>query len=283
MLRYSGTTDKNPGAKLVLLILFNLIGLCLFAQTYNLSGRVTDSANNPVSKASVRVMGTSKGTTTNANGNFSIMVNQNDRLLISSVGFTDYEIPVAGNTTLNIALTSANASMNEVVVTALGIRKEKRRLTFATQEVKGEALEKAREPNVASNLTGKVAGLTVRNKSTLFENPEILLRGGSTLLVVDGVPSRGDLWNLNADDIESINVLKGTAATALYGSLGINGAIMITTKKGKAGANGVEVTFNSTNQFQAGFLRIPDVQTEYGMGWNGQYAFKDGRGGGLYD
>jgi TonB-linked SusC/RagA family outer membrane protein len=246
-------------------------------------GRVTDNRAQPVAGATVTVKGATGGVTTGADGSFTIEAEVGQILLVSHVGFNSRELAIEANTFLEIALAPVEEQMGEVVVTALGIRKEKRKLTFAAQEVKGAALEKAREPNIASSLTGRVAGLSIRNKSTLFENPEILLRGGSTLLVIDGVPSRGDLWNLNADDIESINVLKGTAATALYGSLGINGAIMITTKKGKAGANGVEVTFNTTNQVQAGFLRMPETQTEYGMGWNGQYAFKDGRGGGLYD
>lgn len=284
MLRYSGTTFKNLRVKLLLLILFNSIGLCLFAQSHTLTGRVTDSTNNPVNRASVRIKGTSKGTTTNANGNFSIAVNQADRLIISSIGFDDYEIAAGGNTSLNVSLTALNSSMNEVVVTALGIKKEKRKVAFATQEVSGRDLEKARESNVVANLTGKVAGLTVFTKATLYENTQILLRGEAVrAIVIDGVLTQTDFWNLNADDIESISVLKGTAAGALYGAPGINGAIMITTKKGKAGANGVEVAFNSSTQIQAGNLTLPETQSDYGMGWSGKYAFKDGLGGGLYD
>ncbi|HUP13332.1 MAG TPA: TonB-dependent receptor plug domain-containing protein, partial [Niastella sp.] len=171
----------------------------------------------------------------------------------------------------------------EVVVTALGIRKERAKLSYATQEVKGTALEKAAESNIANNLIGKVAGLNILSKSNLFENPEILLRGKETLVVVDGVPTNKDnfdFWSLNPNDIENVNVLKGTAAAALYGSLGINGAIMITTKKGKAGAKGVEVSYNTTTQFQAGFLRVPETQDQYGMGWSGYYAFVNGKGGG---
>lgn len=170
--------------------------------------------------------------------------------------------------------------MQEVVVTALGVRKERAKVAYAVQEVKGEVLQKAPESNVAGNLVGKVAGLSVYSKSTLFETPEVYLRGGTTLVVIDGVPTQTDFWNINPNDIESINVLKGTAAASLYGSLGINGAIMITTKKGKGGSNGVEVSYNTTTQFQAGFLRVPDTQKQYGMGWNGYYAFINGKGGG---
>ncbi|HSK14074.1 MAG TPA: TonB-dependent receptor plug domain-containing protein, partial [Phnomibacter sp.] len=153
-------------------------------------------------------------------------------------------------------------------------------LGFATQEVKGAALEKAREPNLMSSLNGRVAGLQIFNKSTLFETPSISLRGATPLVVIDGVPTRTDFWNLNPDDIENISVLKSNAAALLYGSLGVNGAIQITTKKGKPGAKGVEVSINNSTQVQAGFLNLPETQTDYGMGWAGYYAFIDGRGGG---
>lgn len=111
----------------------------------------------------------------------------------------------------------------------------------------------------------------------------ISLRGRTPLIVIDGVPTNGNSWNLNPDDVESINVLKSNAAALLYGSLGNNGALEITTRKGKAGENGVEVAINQTLQFQAGFIKIPETQSEYGMGWEGKYAYVDGKGGGLYD
>jgi TonB-linked SusC/RagA family outer membrane protein len=248
-------------------------------------GRVTDPAGMPLSGVTIHLKGkNTTGTTTNDQGDFTISVEKGDVLQISYVGFTTQEIVADNASTMNISLLPTDKALDEVVVTtALGIKKEKIRTTYAMQEVKGTNLEKAREANVISNLTGKVAGLTVKNKSTLRENPEFTLRGDSTLVVIDGIPASTDFWNLNSDDIDNINVLKGTAAAALYGSLGINGAIMITTKKGKSGKNGVEVSFNSSNQFQVGYLKLPEAQTEYGMGWNGQYAYKDGRGGGLYD
>lgn len=247
-------------------------------------GRVLSSDNLPIQGVSVNIKGKSGGTTTNADGAFSITVETGDQLVISSVGYEPQEITILDNTALTITLQTTQQTLDEVfVTTALGIRKEKKKTTYAMQEVKGTAIEKAREPNIISTLTGKVAGLSIQTKNTMYESPEIKLRGGKTLVVIDGVPAQTDFWNINPDDVDNINVLKGTAATALYGSLGINGAIMITTKKGKAGANGVEVTFNSSNQFQAGFLKLPEAQTTYGMGWNGQYSYKDGRGGGLYD
>lgn len=254
------------------------------APAFEINGRVTDAGGLPLSGVTISLKGKSAATSTDDKGNFTINAVKGDVLVISYVGFQTQEIAVGEENVLNITLLVSDTALDEVVVTtALGIKKEKIRTTYAMQEVKGTAMEKAREPNVISNLTGKVAGLSIQNKSTLFENPEFKLRGGNTLVVIDGVPASTDFWNINADDVDNINVLKGTAATALYGSLGINGAIMITTKKGKAGKNGVEVTFNSSNQFQAGYLTLPEAQTQYGMGWNGQYAYKDGRGGGLYD
>jgi TonB-linked SusC/RagA family outer membrane protein len=247
-------------------------------------GKVTGSDNKPVEGASITVKGSKgKGVSSNNNGEFTISVRKGDILQVTSIGFDPKEISIVNGDDLGITLNPMDKAMSEVIVTALGIKKEKRKVAYAAQEVKGAELEKAREANVLSNLTGKVAGLSIQTKSTLFENPDVSLRGGSTIVVIDGVPTTSDFWNVSPDDIDNITVLKGTSATALYGSLGINGAIMITTKKGKTGANGVEVSFNSTTQFQAGYLKIPETQTDYGMGWAGQYSFFDGRGGGLYD
>ncbi len=240
-------------------------------------GKVTNAENQPVEGASINIKGnTSKGTTTNNNGEFSIEGQPGEVLIVSSVGYEPQEIEIINSNFLYIVLQSSQKKLEEVVVTALGIKKEKEKVAYAMQEVKGAALEKAPEPNIANNLIGKVAGLNILAKTNLFENPEILLRGKETLVVVDGVPTdkdNFDFWNLNPNDIDNINVLKGTAAAALYGALGINGAIMITTKKGKAGSKGIEITYNTTTQFQAGFLRIPKTQDQYGMGWSGYFAF----------
>ncbi len=248
-----------------------------------IAGKVTDINNQPVVGATISVKGTSRGVVTDGEGNFSIEVEKGEVLQISYVGFTSQEIVAEKTTTLSLILSPTGKAMEEVVVTALGIRKEKNKISYATQEVKGAALEKAPEPNIAQNMIGKIAGLDIRAKTNLFENPEIKLRGEETLIVIDGVPTEKgnfDFWNINANDVESINVLKGTAAAALYGSLGINGAIMITTKKGKSGGKGVDVTYNTTTQFQTGYIMIPETQSEYGMGYGGYYAFIDGKSGG---
>ncbi len=245
-----------------------------------ISGKVTGTNDQPLEGASVSVKGTQRGVLTDANGDFRIVVQKGSILVISAVDYVLTELPAEKSGIVSISMQLKAGAMSEVVVTALGVRKEKAKVAYAVQEVKGEVLQKAPETNVASNLVGKVAGLSIYTKSTLFENPEVYLRGAATLVVIDGVPTETNFWNINSNDIESINVLKGTAAATLYGSLGINGAIMITTKKGKGGANGVEISYNTTTQFQAGFLRVPKTQKQYGMGWNGYYAFVDGKGGG---
>ena len=246
-------------------------------------GVVKDSAGSPLVGATITEKGTKNSVAAGPNGNFSISVKEGAVLVVSFVGFEVLETAATTGGDMTITLVRQDLASTEVVVTALGIRKEKKKISYATQEVKGAALEKVPEANIANNLIGKVAGLNILAKTNLFETPEIYLRGKETLVVIDGVPtdkSSFDFWSLNPNDIENINVLKGTAAAALYGALGINGAIMITTKKGKSGANGIEVTYNGTAQFQVGYLRVPDTQDQYGMGWSGYFAFVNGKGGG---
>ena len=278
----------SPGNQIVRMMLlaipvFLLLSFQVAAQNVVIKGRVLNADNQPLSGVSVSIKGTTQGVITNSNGDFSINARRGDVITFSSVNLGSQEIVADQDVTLNIVLTPVEKLLEEVVLTALGVRKEKAKVAYAMQEVKGEALQKAPESNIASNLVGKIAGLSVYTKSSLFDNPEIYLRGEITLVVVDGIPTDKasfDFWNLNPNDVESITVLKGTSASALYGSLGINGAIMITTKKGKSGSNGSEISYNTTTQFQAGFLRIPETQKDYGMGWNGYYAFIDGKGGG---
>ena len=255
-----------------------------FGQGRTIQGTILDDKQSTLSGVNIVVKGSQTGTISDLDGKYSLKAPQDTCILVYSyIGFVTQEIKVGNKEIIDITLLEDNKILQEVVVTALGIKKEKAKLGYASQEVDGKALQKATEANVATSLTGRVAGLSIFTKSNLYENPEIYLRGKATLVVIDGVPTQTDFWNISPDDIESVNVLKGTAAAALYGSLGINGAIMITTKKGKQGTKGVEISFTSSNQFQAGFLRIPKTQTEYGMGWNGEYAFKDGKGGGLFD
>jgi len=245
--------------------------------TVQLRGIVHDHLNNTLPGVSVR--SASGGTSTDFNGRFSLKTTLPAALTISSMGYKTQTVTVNSLDTLKFILQEDNQNLSEVVVTALGVKKEKAKLGYAVQEVKGEALDKAREPNYINSLTGKVAGLNIQNSTDMFQNPGITLRGRTPLFVIDGIPDQqADIWKVNADDIESISVLKGAAASALYGSIGLNGAVMITTKRGKG--KDLSVEFNSSTIFQTGFIRIPKVQTIYGNGNKGQYAYVDGQGAG---
>lgn len=260
---------------LFLVFLFSIAG---FAQQV-VKGTITDPSGIPISGVTITIPTTSNGTVTDFDGNFTIKATIGENLKISYTGFTTQNIKITNYENLTITLEESTETLNAVVVTALGIKKSVKALGYAVQEVEGETLEKAKEPNFINQLSGRVAGLNIKNSTDLFQNPTIELRGATPLLVIDGIPDRTlDIWKINSDDIESISVLKGATASALYGSVGRNGAIMITTKRGKEGK--LSVSVNNSTQFQTGFIRVPDVQTTYGNGNRGVYAYTDGSGSG---
>ncbi len=265
------------------MITFLLIGATVFAQKANIEGTVRANTGESLPSATVLVKGTTNGVVTDAKGHFVIQAEPKDILVVSYVGFETIELAIGNQKVILITLADTKQEIREVIVTALGIEKEKSTIGFAVQDVKGSELVKAREPNAINALTGKVSGLTVGASSELLGAPTVLLRGYSPLYVVDGVPVQTDTWNINPDDIESYTVLKGPAAAALYGSRGQYGAIQITSKRGTKDVRGFSVEFNSSTMAEKGFLAIPKVQDEYGPGDHGQYAFVDGKGGGLND
>ena len=269
------------------------LATCLFMVLFSgnllaqrsVTGKVTDAKNSPIPGASILQKGTSFGTTSDVNGDFKINVESEKSVLtISSIGYKAKEITVGNQTVINISLEEDAKALSEVVVTALGIKKESKRLGVSIQSVDGNAVIKAREPNAINALTGKVAGLTVGSQPELLRKPNIQLRGNSEILyVVDGVPVNSDTWNISPDDIETYSVLKGASASALYGFRGKNGAILITTKRGTKDKRGYQVDFNSSTMFDNSFYAFPKTQDEYGPGDHGKYAFVDGKGGGLND
>lgn len=261
------------------MVFLTLITLPVFAQESVVKGTVLDAElQQPLPGATILLKGSTQGQVTDFDGRFSITVPSGKSVLVVSyVGFQTKEIEVGNSTDITIELLVESNSLDEVVVTALGIKKETKALGYAVQEVKGETMVKAREPNVVNSLTGKVAGLEIRNSTDLFQDPGISLRGRSPLIVIDGVPSTdNDYWKLNADDVEDISVLKGATASALYGSIGRGGALMITTKRGKEGK--VTIDYNASVMFQPDFIRIPKVQSTYGNGNNGTYQYVNGEG-----
>ena len=257
------------------------------------SGKVTDPAGTPIPGVSILVKGTTIGTTTNSNGDFSLEVpGKESVLVVSFIGFARQEITVGEMTTINVALAEDITQLNEVVVTALGIEKETRTLGYAVTEVSGETLTKAREINVVNSLVGRVAGVNVSGvNGGPGSSSNIIIRGVSSitgdsqpLYVINGVPidngTRGSagMWggadfgdgisNINPDDIESITVLKGATASALYGARASNGVIVITTKGGK-NQKGIGVEYNM-NLTVDRVNDLTDFQYEYGQGADGQ-------------
>lgn len=259
------------------------------------TGKITDKNGNAVAGVSVSVKGKSKGTSTNSNGLFTIEANKGDVLLITSVGYEPHEVTVGNDNNFSIQLTEKNNQLNEVVVTALGIQRKAKSLTYSTQKVNNSDLTTVKDANVINNINGRIAGVTVnKSASGAGGSARVILRGQKStrenqpLYVIDGVPMSNyspaqptDVWgqgtgsgsggrdggdgisNINPDDVETISVLKGAAASALYGSQANNGVILITTKKGKAGQVKVEYS-SSLTMDKAAYL--PKMQWDFKQG-----------------
>ena len=276
----------NPKPYLLFIIaIVCCVGMRVYAQSVPLKGKVTDQAGNPVIGATIKIQHSSKGTTVGADGTFEISVEANAVLEVTAIGFDPARVNVANQTTVTITLTENKKELNEVVVTALGVKREKRALTYSTQEVKGATLVEAKEPNIVNALSGKVAGVQITSSSgTPGSSSRIVIRGATSfygenqaLIIVDGVPVNNDeTGNLNSGPgtnrladidpaiIENISVLKGAAATALYGSAGARGVIMVTTKSGTGATKKPSVTFSQDVSFETPWL--PEVQDKYAQG-----------------
>ena len=238
------------------------------------TGTVFDGEGLPIIGANIIVKGNATiGTITDVDGRFTLSVPKNATLVISYIGYKNQEVK-ANKEVLKITLQEDSETLGEVVVTALGIKREEKALGYATQKISGDKLSTVKTVDVATGLTGKIAGLNVRNSTEFNETPTLKLRGEDPLLVIDGVPYRNmSLRDIAPDDIESIDVLKGATASALYGARGGSGAVMVTTKRGKE--EGLNVTINSSTMFNAGYLKLPEVQTAYSSGSGGKYKTGD--------
>jgi TonB-linked SusC/RagA family outer membrane protein len=266
-----------------------------FAQERTVTGTVLDNMGLPLPGVSVVIRGTQTGTQTDTAGRFSIQAAPNQILVISFIGMTTQEVP-ATSTTLTVTLRDEAVQLEGIVVTALGIRREKASVGAATTSLRAEEIVRGSQPNVADALKGKVAGVVISSASTdPGASSGVIIRGFSSLsgsnqplYIVDGIPindqsnfsnnlsggydfGRGS-GDVNPDDIENITVLKGASATALYGSRAANGVIIITTKKGRAGKLAVDF---STTTFFTNILRTPKYQTEFGQGWDGRHILNE--------
>ena len=257
---------------------------------HEITGTVED-ASGPMIGATIKVVGTTIGTVTDFDGKFTLKCKPGDMLEVSYIGYTSVQVKASQG--MKVTLSEDNTQLNEVVVTALGIKRERKALGYALSEVKGEELQKAKETNVINSLSGKVAGLVVQNTAGgASGSTRVLLRGNTEmtgnnqpLYVIDGVPldntnfgSAGtaggyDLGDgisaINPDDIENMTVLKGPAASALYGSRASHGVILITTKK--AGKDKVSVEYNGSLTFDVQNAQWDNIQQVYGQGYTGSY------------
>lgn len=285
-----------------ILVLLMYIGVQVVMAQTTITGVVTSSEDGqPIPGVAVQVKGTTIGVTTDVNGRYSLRVPAEAEILqYSFVGMTTKEVTIGTQTVINVILETEAMDIEGVVVTALGISREKKSLGYATQQVSGEEMNRVRSDNFINNLSGKAAGVQVRANNNLGGSTNVVVRGSSSLsgnnqalFVIDGVPISNELTNnlgqltgrsgydygnaasdINPNDIESMNILKGAAATALYGSRAANGVIMITTKKGtrsKGKALGVNISSNVTT----GFIdksTFPKYQINYGGGYGPYYS-----------
>ncbi len=280
---------------LSLVTVLALWSMLALAQTV-VTGKVSDQQGQPVPFATIRIKGGKQGVSADANGAFSIRANKGDKLIISGAGLTSTEFAIENSTSLNIQVARKDASMTEVVVTALGIARNKNNLPYAAQTISADEVAKTRNSNFVDGLSGKVAGLQISQTNTMGGSTNIVLRGNKSitqsnqaLFVVDGVPFDNSSTStivdknnyqragtggydygsnsadINPDDIESVTVLKGAAASALYGSRASNGVILITTKKSK---RGLGVTINAgVNVGEIDKSTFPKYQTQYGANY----------------
>ena len=268
----------------------------LYAQDRTVTGTVTSKDDGlPLPGVTVTVKGTNIGSQTTADGKYSVSVSSNNIVLVFTyIGFNLQQIPVGDRSLVNVTLEPNNSVLNEVVVTALGIRREKRSLGYAVTDLKGDEVNRVPNQNVTSALNGKVAGLQVVSSGGAPGSPNrVVIRGGAkslsgtnqALFVVDGVPVGNDddgfggatsvtgaatpnrIADINPDDIESVSVLKGSAASVLYGSRGSNGVILITTKSGKGKNGKAVITYDNTTGFDSP-LKLPDYQNTFAQGTN---------------
>ncbi len=279
-----------------LVLLLALVTQITFAQERAVSGTVSDNTGLPLPGVSVLVKGTKTGTQTDFDGKYSIKATPSQTLVFSYIGMKTQEVKAA-NASINVKLSSSAIELEGAVVTAMGVKKSKKALGYASQEVKGNDIADTPVTNFADALSGEVAGLDIQSFGTLGGSANIIVRGfkslygsNQALIVIDGTPVLNETNNssdvttgrggydygnaasdINPDDIESINVLKGAAATALYGSRASNGALVITTKKGK-NAKGIGVTVNSS--VTVGSVdknTLPVYQDKYGAGYGPYY------------
>ncbi|MBS1917681.1 MAG: SusC/RagA family TonB-linked outer membrane protein [Bacteroidetes bacterium] len=265
---------------LLVIVCLTVLNVC-YAQKLITGQVLSKTDQSPVAGATILIKNSRTGTASGLDGRFSIKAKEGDVLVITGVGIEKQEVTVGSQATLSIVVITNSKNLNEVVVTATGIKKEAKKLGYAIQTIDASALTQAREADPINSLKGNSAGLAININQEIGHSPDVIIRGENDpndrpMFVVDGVPITSDTYNINPDDIETFTILKGPNAAALYGFQGKNGAIIINTKKGTKDKRGFVVTLNSSTQFSKGFIALPKYNDEYGPGDNGKYAFGGG-------
>jgi len=260
------------------LVLYSLLAN---SQTKNITGQVTDQKGQPVSFATIRIKGSKVGVSADADGNFSIKAKEGNTLIITGTGITSKEVIVSAGTVLNIQVAFQPSNLTEVVVTALGVRREAKTLGFSTAKIDAKDINSSAPINVADGVTGKVSGAIIQltNSGVDPDNLRIVLRGNRSflgnnqaLIIVDNVPvDNSYLAQINPNDVESVTVLKGGTAAALYGSDASNGVLLVTTKQGRKGKPLITVS-SSVTADKISF--IPKMQYDHGSA-SSEYSSAD--------
>lgn len=287
--------------RIIYCLTFLLVNTSIFAQSRQISGTVFDEDGLTVIGANVIVKGTSNGTTTDLDGKFLLKVSQDAKtLIVSYVGYSDKKVSIAKTSEVTVTLKSS-VKLSEIVVTALGVKREEKALGYSVQKLGASQIATVKPTNVTNALAGKVSGVYITGSSAgPTASANINIRGAASLLgnnqplfVVNGMPITNDLYSfddglngsttidfgnaaqiVNPDDIESVNVLKGPAASALYGARAADGVILIETKTGE-GTDGLGIQINNTTMFET-ILKMPDYQNEFGFGGFGKYSYLNG-------
>lgn len=285
--------------RLFTLLVLGLLPLFVWSQTRTITGKVVSSTAEPLIGVTVLVKGTSVGTVTDIEGNYSVNAPADAKSIVfSSIGYVSAEIPIGSDNVIDVMMNEDQISLSEIVVTANAIAREKKELGYSVATLKGDEFLKARETNIVNSMAGKIAGVRISQQSgTVGGSSRVMIRGANSissssepLFVIDGVPISNSSFNnsetdivtggfdvgnragdINPDDIESMSVLKGAAASALYGSRARNGVIVLTTKRGKANADRkTNITLNSSFRTD-NIFRLPEIQSEYAQGNLGVY------------
>src|SRR6218665_467047 len=299
MFKHLNNQTPKPMKKMLILLCAIFLSLSAMAQERMVTGRVTGKDGKPIPGVHIAVKGTTAVTVSDEDGKYAIAVPEGGTLVLSSIGLVTQELQIGNRSVLDATMREDLKELNEIVVTAQGIKREEKTLGYAVQSLKGDDLETRKSDNFVTALSGQVAGIQIKNNTNFGGSVNVIIRGASSvsgnnqpLYVIDGVPISNNNTNnvgqtsgrtgydygnassdINPSDIETLTVLKGAAASALYGARAANGVILITTKKGKSRNKGIGISISSNYTISTVDKKtLPEYQQEYGGGYGPYYG-----------